>query len=57
VNIEERSFVAKGAPLDDGEKRFAEWDKSRQSRIVHKYPSRGAFLRHGQQDETRSAQA
>jgi hypothetical protein len=57
VNIEERPFVAKGAPLDDGEKRFAEWDKSRQSRIVHKYPSRGAFLRHGQQDETRSAQA
>ena len=34
VHIEERSFVAKGAPLDDGQKRVGDGKTLRQSRIV-----------------------
>jgi hypothetical protein len=34
AEFEERSFVAKGAPLDDGQKRTGEGDALSQSRIA-----------------------
>jgi len=34
VEIEERSFVAKGAPLDDGQERIGDGETLRQSRVV-----------------------
>jgi len=34
VGIEERSFVAKGAPLDDGQKRLDAWTGRLEKRIV-----------------------
>ena len=54
VEVEERSLVAKGAPLDDGQERGGDGATLRQSRIV-KSRSFAALpsLRQGKQDDGR----
>ena len=54
MEIEERSFVAKGAPLDDGQKRIGDGETLRQSRVVKAAPSSRSRSEPGRQDGRRS---